>query len=123
MRERRGANVCHNERMWMVPLVIGWYAVVSAAAFGAYALDKSRAVRGQWRIPERTLHGLALAGGWPGAIVATRVLRHKNRKLPFMAVLWAIAALHVALWGLVLWGVIDGRQMTGGDAQSRTTVR
>ncbi|VGO16867.1 Cold shock-like protein CspG [Pontiella desulfatans] len=63
--------------------IIGWYAIASAITFMAYAADKSAAQNGQWRISEATLHTLALAGGWPGALLAQQMLRHKSRKPGF----------------------------------------
>ena len=65
------------------------YLVFSLATFAAYALDKSAAEKGNWRTSESTLHFLALAGGWPGALIAQSRLRHKTRKQPFRAVFWA----------------------------------
>ncbi len=78
--------------------VVVWYAVVSAVTFAAYGLDKGRAVRGGRRVAERTLHGLELLGGWPGAIAGQAVFRHKRRKTGYMLVFLGIVALHVAGW-------------------------
>jgi uncharacterized membrane protein YsdA (DUF1294 family) len=63
--------------------------------FFVYAIDKSAARRGAWRTPEKTLHGLALAGGWPGALVAQRVLHHKSSKATFRTVFWATVVINV----------------------------
>jgi len=60
--------------------VAGLYLATSIVAFLAYALDKSAARTNQWRIKESTLHLLALIGGWPGALIAQKTLRHKSRK-------------------------------------------
>jgi uncharacterized membrane protein YsdA (DUF1294 family) len=68
--------------------VAGLYLVMSAVTFAVYAWDKSAARQQRWRTPEATLHLLALLGGWPGAIVAQRTLRHKTRKQPFRAIFW-----------------------------------
>jgi uncharacterized membrane protein YsdA (DUF1294 family) len=69
--------------------------------FLVYAWDKSAARRGAWRVPESTLHVLALLGGWPGALLAQRVLRHKTRKQPFGAIFWVtVLANCLALAGL-----------------------
>lgn len=79
------------------PRWVPWvYPAVSALAFVAYASDKSAAKRGEWRIPENTLHLLALAGGWPGALVAQQVLRHKSSKAEFRAVFWGTVVLNIA---------------------------
>ena len=72
------------------------YLVFSLATFAAYALDKSAAEQGNWRTSESTLHLLALAGGWPGALIAQSRLRHKTRKQPFRAVFWATVVMNCA---------------------------
>lgn len=74
--------------------ILPLYVVFSLVTFGAYAFDKSAAKRGAWRTSESTLHLLALVGGWPGALVAQRRLRHKSRKQPFRSVFWATVALN-----------------------------
>lgn len=51
--------------------------------FLIYALDKYKAVRNQWRIPEKTLLALAFAAGGPGALLGMYVIRHKTRDLKF----------------------------------------
>ena len=78
--------------------ILAGYGLVSAAAFAAYWIDKRRAGRGEWRIPERTLHGIELLGGWPGAWLAQRVFRHKWRQGRYMFVFWAIGGLHALAW-------------------------
>jgi uncharacterized membrane protein YsdA (DUF1294 family) len=83
-------------RNWM--WVAGAYAVASILTFFVYGFDKRRAVRGGRRVPERTLHGLELLGGWPGALLGQAVFRHKRRKLSYMLVCWGIVGLHVTLW-------------------------
>jgi len=74
------------------------YALVSVITFTAYGIDKRRAVLGERRIRERTLHLLELAGGWPGALAGQMLFRHKLRKFTFMIVFVGIVALHVAAW-------------------------
>ena len=80
----------------MLEIAIAWYAVVSLVAFCVYAADKSAARRSEQRTPERTLHLLALAGGWLGGMLAQRMLRHKSRKPVFHFVLWTSALVHLA---------------------------
>lgn len=74
--------------------ILIWYAAASSITFAAYALDKRWARRGGRRIAERTLHLLALLGGWPGAHLARAFLRHKTRKVGFALTLWLITILH-----------------------------
>lgn len=75
--------------------------VMSTVAFLAYAFDKNSAKRDARRTPEARLHFLALCGGWPGALAAQHLLRHKNRKQAFQLVFWGTVALN--LGALVVW--------------------
>ena len=68
------------------------------ASFLAYALDKSAAINGRRRTPEKTLHLLGLAGGWPGALLAQQLLRHKCSKGSFVAVFWITVAANVTVF-------------------------
>ncbi|WP_342114989.1 DUF1294 domain-containing protein [Pseudoduganella sp. OTU4001] len=72
------------------------YAVASVVCFIAYALDKSAARNGRHRTPERTLLLLGLAGGWPGALAAQQLLRHKSSKTSFLAKFWLTVVLNMA---------------------------
>jgi uncharacterized membrane protein YsdA (DUF1294 family) len=77
-------------------------AAMSLLAIALYGFDKRRAENGGRRVRERTLHLVELFGGWPGALIAMRLFRHKTRKLSFLLVTWTIAAAHlVGLWLLL----------------------
>lgn len=78
------------------------YAVLSLVAFGCYAVDKSAAQRGQWRIRESTLQLLALLGGWPGALAAQQLLHHKTRKSSFRLQFWIAVVINLAVMGWLL---------------------
>jgi uncharacterized membrane protein YsdA (DUF1294 family) len=87
--------------LWRPPLwIAAAYASMSLLTFVVYALDKSAAQAQRWRTAESTLHLLALACGWPGALLAQQWLRHKSAKRTFRAVFWATVVLNVA--GLVV---------------------
>jgi len=83
---------------WRAP---GWLALVylaaSAVCFVVYVADKSAARAGRWRVSERVLLGLGLVGGWPGALVAQQVVRHKSRKTAFQVAFWISVLLNLAL--------------------------
>jgi uncharacterized membrane protein YsdA (DUF1294 family)/cold shock CspA family protein len=82
---------------WPVSLwVAAAYAAVSFFAFFAYAADKSAARHGRWRTPESTLHFFSLACGWPGALLAQQLLRHKSSKPSFVAAFWGTVIVNVA---------------------------
>lgn len=85
------------------PRLLLWlYAGTSLLAFLLYWMDKRAALTDAWRTPENTLHLCALVGGWPGAVVAQQVLRHKTRKESFRAVFWATVVLNCAAVGWLL---------------------
>jgi uncharacterized membrane protein YsdA (DUF1294 family)/cold shock CspA family protein len=82
--------------LWKVPgWVAGLYLGASVVCFVVYAVDKSAAAADRWRVSEDTLLGLGLIGGWPGAIVAQQVLRHKSNKASFRAKFWATVIANV----------------------------
>jgi uncharacterized membrane protein YsdA (DUF1294 family)/cold shock CspA family protein len=70
---------------------VGAYALVMGAiSYGSYALDKRRARAKEWRISEAGLHVTELLGGWPGAFLAQRRLRHKCSKGSYQMMFWLI---------------------------------
>ena len=71
-----------------------------------YAADKRAAQGRRWRVPEVHLHALELAGGWPGALLAQRMLHHKSRKRSYQAVFWIVVALNVS--AVVAWPELAG---------------
>lgn len=87
------------------------YVALSLISFVAYALDKSAARRGAWRTKEATLHMFALAGGWPGALIAQQTLRHKSKKTSFRAVFWLTVLINCAV--LVWLHTEDGQAVVG----------
>ncbi|ASD22807.1 DNA-binding protein [Cryobacterium sp. LW097] len=70
--------------LWPIPVwVAGLYLAASIVCFSFYAVDKSAATAGRWRVSETTLLLWGVIGGWPGAIVAQQTLRHKTQKASF----------------------------------------
>lgn len=84
----------------LIPLTI--YGLAGLVTFITYGLDKRAAIKGRSRVPEKTLHIMELLGGFPGALVAQQVFRHKRRKLRFLVITWLIAVLHAAGWIAVI---------------------
>jgi uncharacterized membrane protein YsdA (DUF1294 family) len=74
-----------------------WMLACSLLTFLLYALDKRKAATGAWRIPERTLHLLALLGGFAGGFAGRALFRHKTQKPIFLVVLVAAGIAHTAL--------------------------
>lgn len=85
--------------LWKVPgWVAGLYLGASAVCFIVYAADKSAAEAGRWRVSEETLLIMGLMGGWPGAIIAQQVLRHKSSKATFRAQFWSTVVVNVLVF-------------------------
>lgn len=80
-----------------------WLAGGTVATFVLFALDKRQAQAGGWRVPERLLLGLMLAGGVIGGLLGMLGLRHKTQHRTFWTVLWIALALHA---GIVFWWVL-----------------
>lgn len=82
------------------------YLVMSIVDFAAYGLDKSAAKAGRGRVSEQTLLTIGVLGGWPGALIAQQVFRHKTRKRSFRRMFWFTVLVNVAvLAGLVYLAV------------------
>ena len=77
-----------------------WLIVINLATFAVYGIDKSRARRGAWRVPEKTLFLLPLLGGSAGALLGMRVFHHKTRHWYFV---WGIPAILLAQLALAVW--------------------
>ena len=87
--------------MWLqgISLIpLSAYGIVSVLAFLLYWSDKRKARTERWRTPENVLHAVELAGGWPGALVAQQLFRHKTRKVSYQVLFWAIVLLHQVFW-------------------------
>ena len=89
-------------REWVVA-VVAWYVVASVGAFAAFVWDKRAAALGRRRVRERTLHLMEAVGGWPGAVAAMVLLRHKNRKVGYWLVTGGIGVGHLVGWGVGIW--------------------
>ena len=79
------------------------YLAMSLATIVVYAMDKRKAVKSQWRIPEATLHICELLCGWPGAMAAQVLIRHKNAKLSFQLVFWAMTIVNVGIFAFIVF--------------------
>jgi len=79
-----------------VDLTLAAYIALSFIVFILYAVDKSAARNKQQRISERTLHLVALLGGWPGAMIAQKVFRHKTKKQAFRLIFWITVVTNVS---------------------------
>ncbi|SIT84777.1 DUF1294 domain-containing protein [Edaphobacillus lindanitolerans] len=80
--------------------LIAWIGIMSVYGFILMGLDKRRAKRGEWRIPERTLWTVALFGGGIGCYLGMQTFRHKTRHTSFRLGFLILALLYV---GAGIW--------------------
>jgi uncharacterized membrane protein YsdA (DUF1294 family) len=98
---------------------------VNVGSFGLFYVDKQQALQHRWRIPERTLQGSALLGGWIGGMAreihqltyfpllmsdqaAMKYFRHKTKKEPFRTVYFSCVALNCVGVGVAAWWLMRG---------------
>ncbi len=84
-------------------VILGYLAIMNVIAFAAMGVDKSRAKRGAWRIPEKTLFSLSLLGGSIGALAGMYTFRHKTKHLKFVAGMPAVLVCHILLAAVLLY--------------------
>lgn len=77
--------------------IVAAILLLNLCAFFAFGFDKSQARNSGWRISERSLLTLALAGGWLGAKSGQYYFRHKTHKFSFKSKLNAIPWLYALI--------------------------
>lgn len=87
-------------------IVVGGYALMSMITLLVYKWDKrlaSNPSTKMMRVPERSLHILAIACGWPGALIAQQWFRHKSKKRAFIFGLWVTIFINCGLLGYLYY--------------------
>ena len=83
--------------MIVICIITGYLVVLNLIGFALMGIDKRRAVKKLWRIPESTLFIIALIGGSIGSIFAMRIFHHKTRHWYFVYGMPAILFLQIAV--------------------------
>lgn len=87
-----------------VILILSLYVIiVNIAGFAEMGIDKRKARRGAWRIPEANLFLTAAVGGSIGCILGMYTFRHKTRHLSFVLGMPAILIIQLAILGYLLF--------------------
>lgn len=91
------------ESLGIQAIVLIFYLIlINIITFIVYGVDKKRARRKQWRVPEKVLFLLAIIGGSVGALLGMLVFRHKTQKWYFKFGIPAILLLQIAA-AVVVW--------------------
>ena len=80
--------------------VLLYLLTINAAGFLSMLVDKHKARKNLWRIPERTLLTIALLGGSIGSLLGMYTVRHKTKHLKFTLGIPLILAAQI---GLIIW--------------------
>ena len=86
-------------------ILLVYLLVINLIAFAMYGLDKQRAIKDKWRIPEKTLLLVALFGGGVGAFAGMQTFRHKTKHWKFLIGVPACILLHIGLAVAYWWFV------------------
>lgn len=87
--------------VWLFALA--YLALINLITFQVWAADKRRARRKDRRVPEDKLLLMCALGGWPAAMLATRMFRHKSAKRSFgRKFAWVMAAQATAVVATII---------------------
>ena len=79
-------------------ILVVYLIIINIVAFGMYGIDKQKAIKKQWRIPEAQLLAVAAIGGSAGALLGMQFFHHKTRKWKFRLGVPRILAVQLILW-------------------------
>mgnify|MGYP004530747759 FL=1 len=83
-------------------ILIVYLIAINIIAFVIYGIDKQKAIRKQWRIPEAQLLAVAAIGGSAGALLGMQFFHHKTRKWKFCLGVPLILAVQLIVWRMLL---------------------
>lgn len=81
--------------------VVAYLLIINIVAFAMMGIDKAKARRKEWRIPEANLFLSAILGGSIGAIAGMQHFRHKTKHWYFVVGMPAILILQIVAAGFV----------------------
>ncbi|MGL4572516.1 MAG: DUF1294 domain-containing protein [Clostridium sp.] len=85
----------------MSNIFLGYLLIINIVGFISMFIDKEKAKRHKWRIPENTLMFIALIGGSVGSILGMEVFRHKTKHMKFKLGLPVILIVQIVLYFIV----------------------
>lgn len=80
-----------------------YLAVLNLAGFLTMGIDKYRAKKQQYRIPEATLLVIAACGGSLGSFLGMNVFRHKTKHVKFTVLVPLFLIVHIFLLAFLMW--------------------
>ncbi len=98
-------NAITNNEIFTIKNIIIYFIVINLFGFFIMWLDKRKAEKGAWRIPEKTLFIVTALGGGIGTIAGMYTFRHKTQKLNFVIGFPFITILEII--AIIYWGFFD----------------
>ena len=86
-------------------IVLIYLEIINLLSFALFGIDKRRAKKHLWRIPEGTLILSAVLGGGIGALGGMLLFRHKTRKMRFTVGIPVIIGMQIVFFLLIIWAV------------------
>lgn len=83
-----------------------YLAIVNAAGFLLMFIDKQKARKRKWRIPESTLLGVALIGGSLGSLIGMYTFRHKTLHSKFVWGVPTMLVAHICIVGILIFSAL-----------------
>ena len=74
-----------------------YLTLINALGFLVMLADKKKVKKNRWRIPEKTLLGIAALGGSLGSLLAMKLFRHKTRHAAFSIGIPILLAVQIVL--------------------------
>ena len=93
--------------MTVILLIAAYFILLNLLGFALMGIDKRKAIKGAFRIPEATLFIVALIGGSIGSIIGMYTFRHKTRHFSFVYGMPAILILQIVFLILLLNAPIE----------------
>ncbi|MEG1585418.1 MAG: DUF1294 domain-containing protein [Bacteroidales bacterium] len=86
-------------------LFLIYFLFINLFSFILFGIDKRRARKNEWRIPEKHLFLCALAGGTPGAWAGMKVFRHKTKHFKFSTGIPVLLSCQLLLTGYIYYRI------------------
>lgn len=85
-----------NDKLYTIVTI--YMVIMSIIGFVIMGIDKKKAIKRGWRIPERTLLLIAFIGGALGSFIGMHFFRHKTKHIKFVVLLPLALLLNILLW-------------------------
>lgn len=83
------------QELFTLKNIIIYFVIINILGFLIMYIDKQKAKKGHWRVPEKTLFIITVLGGGIGTIAGMYIFRHKTQKIAFVIGFPSITILEI----------------------------